>query len=71
MYWTSLKMSHFEASIVAGLVVFYSVLVSSSLSGGYTNGFRASVRPASFPEHNSKIVEDISTKLATHIKQET
>jgi len=24
----------------------------------------------SFPEHNSKTVEDISTKLATHIKKE-
>jgi len=28
---------------------------------------RACIRPVSFPEHNSKIVEDISTKLATHI----
>jgi len=42
---------------------------------GYTNGFRACLReclgPAwSFPEHNSKIVQDISTKRGTHIKQE-
>jgi len=32
---------------------------------------RPSDPPASLPEHNSKTVQDISTKLATHIKQET
>jgi len=31
---------------------------------------RVCVRPTSFPECNSKTVEDISTKLATHIKLE-
>jgi len=67
-------MTHFEASSMAGLAVFYSVFFSSSLSGEYTNKYvpceRPLVRPAKFSEHNSNTVRDISTKPPTLIKQE-
>jgi len=49
-------------------IQFFCLTPLNKVGGGYTNGFRASGRPASFPEHNSKTIEDISTKLATHIK---